>query len=411
MEIKLSFPITRSLGDKYHKFKRPLEYLMFFLLFTIVSGFFVLDSLYPFNYLNLAMTAMFCIVLVCYILLFGEFYIDWFVFLLLIFWLTQIVATIVNLFPYFSKTGTLMAFLSIFIYQFAKQKFCSFKIIYAILSLSALVFLFAFLIKYFPKIIKPVFSQRIGTFFGNQNDVARNLSFSSLFLLVFSCESRFKWVKSICAFPILLCFYFIMLTGSISNLLVLLVLFLFFPFFVLKKRLKVLYSVIVIVLVIGFVAIINLPIMAYFRIRILNIINSFFGNVQNAGYDQSSVFRFRAAIYGFKMFLLQPFFGGGYSNIYRNYIVMGHNNIAEIMADFGIIGVLSYETMLIMILSHQKNKNYSVMLLILYVIVFQFFLVFFNDKITSIAVAICASNVFIGRKQKYRSENYHYVNI
>lgn len=359
----------------------------------------------------MAFAAIFCFLITIYILFFGSFKIDYFVFLLFLFLVIQVVSTVVNLFVYFSRTGILMVFLAFFSYEFFKQKSHKIRNIIYVFASAGLVFIFAFLFTYYREIFHPNFSNRIGTFFGNQNDVARHFAFISLIFLACVFETKHKYFRFLFLIPAFIAFYFLLLTGSLSNLIVLFLVISISLFFLFHKKYKIIYFGTLISIIIFFVVLINIPALSYYKQRILNVFNSFFGNINNARYDNSAILRFKGAIYGFKLFLSNPFFGNGYSSVYRNYYIMSHNNIAEICADFGIVGIASYESILAISLIKNKDKRFSVSLILLYIIIFQLFLVCFNDKITSILVALCASNACFEKREIVEGVKFTSVNI
>ena len=408
----LFYKKCRLFGIKHRTSKPLFLYSLYSLLFLIFFISFTLDKISPFNYINIVLVVFFSIILAFFVLIHGKLYFDSFVFLLLIFLASQYVATIINLFPFFSQTGTLMVALTILLYEFHKQREVKFTTTLYIISLSGLFFLFAFTIKYWHEILNPSFSNRIGTFFGNQNDVARHFAFLSIIFLSCFFEFKHRFLKWLFFFPIVIAIYYILLTGSISNALICISIFLLVPLFKLKKAYKFIYLAILIALIALIFVILNLPSMAYFNKRLSNIINSFFGNIKGAGVDNSTILRFKGALYGFELFFKNPIFGNGYSSVYRNYVIMAHNNFAEIAADFGIVGILSYETIILSIFLKVKAKHKtSIILLLVYIFIFQLFLVSFNDKITCMVLALCASSSTFSFINNDNIVKFYHVNI
>ena len=395
----------------HKKIEKVLSTSIYCVFFIVISIAITIDTKVPFNYINIAFAAIFCLLVVAYILFFGSFKYDYFVALLFVFLLSQVVSTIVNLFVYFSRTGILMVLLSFFSYEFFKQKNHKIKNLIYLFALAGLVLILLFFFKYYREIFRPNFSNRIGTFFGNQNDVARHFSFISLIFIACIFETKHKYLRFLFIVPACIAFYLLLLTGSLSNFVVIFIVIAIALFFLFGKKYKIIYFCILISIITLFIILINIPALSYYRNRIINVFNSFFGSVNSARYDNSAILRFRGAIYGFELFFHNPFFGNGYSSVYRNYYIMSHNNIAEICADFGIVGILSYESILAISLVKNKNKRFCIILILLYIIIFQLFLVCFNDKITSILVAFCASNARFEKKTIVAGATFANVNI
>ena len=118
--------------------------------------------------------------------------------------------------------------------------------------------------------------------------------------------------------------------------------------------------------------------------------------------DASFEGRFRGAYYGFVLFLNKPFFGNGFDAVNMNYIIMAHNNVAEVAADFGVFALLIEEFFIIFplfkIIKFQPNKQglFSPFLplafsALFFMLFFQLFLVSFNSKIESIMIPMSFS--------------------
>ena len=152
--------------------------------------------------------------------------------------------------------------------------------------------------------------------------------------------------------------------------------------------------------------------MSYFNGRITGMIASFFGGSGKG--DDSFVYRFRGAYYAFQLFLRRPFYGNGFDSVYRNYVIMAHNNIAEIASDFGIFALTIEEFFILYPLikaSFKKNKiekHYSLFIIpcLFYMFFFQIFLVSFNSKIECILLPLCFAMLFSYRRKVIENDYY-----
>ena len=142
---------------------------------------------------------------------------------------------------------------------------------------------------------------------------------------------------------------------------------------------------------------------------------TFFGS--GYGVDYSSIYRFRAAFYGFQLFFRRPFFGNGFDSVYANYYVMAHNNIAEIAADFGIFALIIEEFFILFPLYFVFKKNNRslefrpfIMSTLIFMFLFQFFLVSFNSKIECIILPLCFAMIFPYEK-RYVPIDHRTINI
>ncbi len=304
----------------------------------------------------------------------------------------MLISFAVNGFNSFPKTPLLMCVLSLFVYLWfdANKKLLNFYLFG--LLIASYLFMITFFVFEFSSIIHPNFSIRIGSSLGNQNDVARHLVFAFAINCYYIYSFKNKLLISLSSILSVILFYFVLLTGSISNLLLLTVVFVIFVTVISKKKARpfIIIASIAFVIILVFL-VFTIPALSSIKNRILSIVSSLFG-IGDYRIDSSTTGRFSAALYGFRLFLDSPLFGNGFNSVVENYKIMAHNNIAEIGADYGLFALLFEEVMIVYPLFARRdcNKKASifVILICIYIFLVQFFLVVFNSKIESILLPL-----------------------
>lgn len=194
-------------------------------LFVFISVFFgvaffsitALSGRAFFNYVNIAIYAFLSVCCIIYVFLFGQFKIGWFGLFLFLFNFFTFCSWIVNGCSNLSLTVLLVTGCSFLFYQFLSQNETHLRWPLFAIGLGAICFILYFIIVYRSDFFSPKISatNRIGTYFGNQNDTARFLCFSVLVLFYFAFSKKI-YLYYLFSFA---GFYCIALTGSISNLL------------------------------------------------------------------------------------------------------------------------------------------------------------------------------------------------
>ena len=352
-----------------------------------------LDAISPFNYINIILVAVFIGSSLIYMCLnkivpkIGVFAIC--VSLILLCMLTSYFANGFNGFP---RTPVLMCLLSIFSYIWFSANKRYIQIYLVGFLVASWLFLLFFTAVEFKTIIHPNLSNRIGTYFGNQNDVARHI----MFVFLINCYYIYAFKRKVLIITSVaisfLSSYYLILTGSISNILLLFIIAICFLIAVSKKKARpfiiIAFSIIIIIIV---VLLFTISALSPIKNRVLSILSSLFG-VGDYRIDSSTIGRFSAAIYGFRLFAESPLFGNGYNSVVNNYKIMAHNNIAEIGADYGIIALIAEEILVlfpfIQLKKTAKKARAFVILFSSYLFLIQFFLVIFNSKIESILIPL-----------------------
>lgn len=352
-----------------------------------------LDAISPFNYINIILVAVFIGSSLVYMCLnkivpqIGVFAICASLILFCI--ITSFLVNGLNGFP---RTPILMGLLSIFSYVWFSTNKRYVQMYLVGFLVASWLFLLFFTAVEFRAIVHPNLSNRIGTYFGNQNDVARHIMFAFLINCYYIYAFKKKALIALAVVVSFLSSYYLILTGSISNILLLFVIAICFLIAISKKKVKPLiivgFSILAIII---FVLLFTVSALSPIKNRILSIISSLFG-VGDYRIDSSTIGRFSAAMYGFRLFAESPLFGNGYNSVVNNYKIMAHNNIAEIGADYGIFALIAEEILILFPFTQlkkvPKKTKAFIILFSSYLFLIQFFLVIFNSKIESILIPL-----------------------
>jgi O-antigen ligase len=356
-----------------------------------------LDAIKPFNYILIAIWALLSGFVLLYIVFFGEFKFHYYIFLSVLFVLLQLFSWAINGFKIFNQTGLLLGILSIVLFELLLQKKANNSYFVAAFVVASWLFLLVFIFTNIGGVVKPNISNRIGSNLGNSNDVARHVSFSILANYIVAIKNKKILLKILTSIFATIGFYLLILTGSVSNLLVVSVVLVCSMAFLFGRRGKLILLISLVSFIIVFILIINLPFMSYFKERLSGMLNSLTGDNPYSG-DDSFEARLLGAYYGMGLFVNKPFFGNGFDSVYANYSIMAHNNFIEILADFGIFAFIVEEIMLFVPFVHSiKNahlekdsaSNFFVFVVMLFIILFQFFLVSYNSKVECMLIPIC----------------------
>lgn len=373
--------------------RRIVLFFSILLLFSLlVFSTFSFASRDLFNYINIGLVAILSILIIVYQIIYEKIYVTSFCVLLVCFCLAIIISTLLNgrLFN-LSKTVFLISLMSLTVFQFAKNKNVTELLLLGFL-VGGTMFCVYYIVYYWSDIIHfsaLTIKDRIGDYFDNQNGVARDFVFLGIIAAYFSIKTK-KYYGLLYS---VLMFILIATTGSISNLLSYLVVLLVLPFVFFGKKGKIVTAIILIISIGIILLLLQIPSLSYFKNRLLNIFSTFFGN-SGTQIDYSARDRFEYAVDAFKLFASRPLFGYGPGGVI-SYSSGGyaHNNFAELLADYGLVGFVFFEAVIIRLLcsSYKKKKdNYSLCIfgIALYLFIFQFFLVTFNIKIDYLLFAV-----------------------
>lgn len=395
LQMKIFRPFA-SFGERHARLKKPLI-IACHALFCIVMYFVLaLEAIVPLNYVLIGIFCIYALCVAILIVCYGKLVFDRFCILLLAFMLLQLVSCAVNGFSSFSRNGITMVLMALVVYEHCRQSKDNPKTFLLMATIASFCYLATYGIYYRNELLPLDFSNRLGRFFGNQNDVARHQSFSLIIGLLFSYYTKKWYFKAYGIAAALISFFFILTTGSVSNMLISALVTVIFTVWLIAKKSKTAAFVSVIAATVAAVGVLALPPMEYFRTRLLNMLASIFSDEVEG--DASASMRLTGALYGLRLFFQTPLFGGSHNYLYNNYAIMTHNNMAEILSCFGLFAFIVEEVLLFWPIIKDKFKNPCVFIPMIFIIVFQFFLVSYNSKCEQIFIAVVYAFV-LGRSQ------------
>ena len=177
-------------------------------LLTLISFFvLILDEIPPFNFILIALISIFIVLFLVLLFFSGEIVLTRHFALYIFLFIIVLLSCCVNLFAGVQKTIFLIILFSATLTIFFMQKFLSRQILLLCFLIASWAVLLVFAFYERDGVLHPNFSNRIGYTFGDQNYVARDLSFC--FLLNYSAivlfKKRTKWFLVI---PIVISLYF-----------------------------------------------------------------------------------------------------------------------------------------------------------------------------------------------------------
>lgn len=382
----------------HSRIKSVILWLIYSLFFVACVFSLALDKIYPLNIVLIGIWLALIALIFIFVLIFGRIKLGFFILLMFAFISLQFVSWAFNAFKVFNQTGFLLGIMSIFLYEFCVQENVKKEYLIYLFVVATWVFMIIFIVTNFRQIFSLPSTDKIGTNLGNTNDVARHLAYSILVNFAFVFISKRIFLKLMFLLVTILGFYLVFLTGSVSNLLSLFFVISIAIVIFLKRRYKWLAIVSILSIIAIGVVIFNAPFMAYYKNRVIAMFESFFASGAGGG-DDSFEARLLAAMYGFGLFVQSPFVGNGFDAVYLNYNIMAHNNIVEVIADFGLTAFVIEELIILSPLLFYKKYIHStckplILLVLLYTILFQLFLVSYNSKVELILIPIIHSFIF-----------------
>lgn len=371
------------------------------LLFSIIISFFAycfsipaFSNIHPFNYLSIGICGIMCVLMLLYTFLYSKIKINILIGFLFIFNICIVLTHLINRTFYDTpKTIFLMSAVSFCVYQFA----CSIKrkeVLFVAILVAGFLFSAIFIIYFRSKIfnLSNLFKDRLGVPFDNENEIAKEFSFFALISFAFIFKSKKIVSKILLSFLTALFVFLLMTTGSISALLsTILVGVICSILFEKTVKGKIIIGAVTIAVIGLFVVLLQIPQLSYFKDRIANIFKTLFSFGKEAE-DGSSLSRFEAALTSFKIGFSKPIFGYGYmaSTNFNNLNIQAHNNLAELFLDFGAIGLIIFESALLLPLFYtKKHENRELIFSIfIFMFVFQFFLTTYYKKFEYIFFAL-----------------------
>lgn len=341
-----------------------------------------------YSLLTWGFTAVTLSLMVIKILISKKVQIDLIVISLILFAFSALISSLLCFFKAFNFTPIVLVFVIVVCYSYSKETRLSFPLLLSA-YFGAVLFLLVFFVKYRTDIISLNFTKRLGSYFGDLNDISTffGIGFiTSIYFLLFGTK-RFL-IKSLSAILLILFAFAGLLTGSkifvlISGITLIISIFLFFG----KKRWWA--SIIcVAVFALLFVLLFSLPVFSSLTKRIVDFFD-LFGEQQNVRSDYSTIFRIYMFEDGIEMFLRKPLFGFGiwgfatYGGLNNGW---SHNHISEGLTNFGLVGFLLFHLPLFVslksfVFKNDKKPSYYPFLLIVFFLIGMFSISFYTEKI------------------------------
>ena len=246
---------------------------------------------------------------------------------------------------------------------------------------------------------------RVGSYFSNLNDVGSFFAWICIFPLFFLKKKK-AWPLIIVS---VVSFYSLILTGSISNILCLILSAALSMLFMFKGRKKAIFVVTLAVLIVVAIAIINLPSMSYYAERLKGALITIFTGKGYAGGDKSVSIRLQLLKDSILLFLERPIIGYGNGGVAAHSFdfQFAHNNYSEVLADYGLFSGIAYELLWFLPLIFLFKKKFTnelnllaILIILLFSIAFQITLVTYYRKMESILIPLCFAEIFKQSKFK-----------
>lgn len=309
-------------------------------------------------------------VAICFKFVYHKFIIDIINTSLLFFAISAIVSTLLNNINHLTTGPTLIPLVTVFIYTYCKTNKKAINILIYIIYFDLFIFSLIYVFKYHNEILSQHID-RLGDYFGDVNDISLFfcLGFTIGFgTLLFNKKNIFLKYSSLILIPY---FGFLSLTtGSKIVILILaciclIALGLFFG----KKRWWATIIVLAVIIFL-FVIVLSLPYFKTFAKRITSFFSIISGGPMT---DQSTASRFKMLLIGLDMFLRKPLWGFGIngSSFYNGFnLGWSHNNISELLGNYGIFGTvcfsISFVIALLDIIKKHSYRNEPILVLILF---------------------------------------------
>lgn len=253
-----------------------------------------------------------------------------------------------------------------------KNKYFIISIISMAFGLFGLVFICYFRNEFihFSSIISA--KSRLGPPFDNANGVAAYAVVglaTSLYLVLFWK----KKIRYLFILPFLISCLVGISTGSRSFLIIAVLFVLLFLYFALKKH-KLIYLIALAITIVLFIVLLNLPFMQVIKDRIVAAFKTLLGIADKV--DSSTLARENYIAYGFYLGSKNMLFGygvGGFG-LKSGLSTYSHSNFAEIICNFGIVGLILFYVPLIILLvkcfaDRRVDKTFIISFVVYYIVV------------------------------------------
>ncbi len=264
------------------------------------------------------------------------------------------------------------------------------KVIMLSLSIAGLIFSLAFAIVYFNDIIHLDFSKRLGGLFGNVNDVGLRFVIIAALLSTFIIYYTKQYWLLILILPIL---FFALLTGSRKVLIASLAMIIFAIFLLFRKKIKIAIIISCSAVVVFSLLIFFVPAFSIIKDRFISWIQYKEGEGGDGSAFLRDLFKNTAYYLSFKNLFLG--YGVGGFDVASGYGTYSHDNISELICNFGLFGLISFYGLFVYAFKNIKFKKYfedgSIIyfaMLLLYMLMSTGF-IFYYSKTLFFVIAIC----------------------
>ncbi len=377
------------------------------LIFAILSFFVPAFSAHPiFNFITIGFVATLCILILIWKFLFDKIQIDTFFFLIVLFNLAIVISNVFNKDASHIITYVTLSGMAFCLYQFFLDKKYR-KLIHIIIFIGFTVFALYFII-FYRSILLEFSIERIGDQFDNINTVAYYFLYG--FVASITLIKPKKIISFLLIIPSLVFVFLIYRTGSRSALILAIICLLIIPFHMFRDK-KRLFPFLI---DFGFIVFGIIAVIAIERILNVNIfsrLGEFFDALKGDGVDYSSANRIELVFQSFELFLRKPVFGWGNNvfSIYSSERLFAHNNITELLCDFGLFGFIPFEAIIIIsLLKIKRSKKFSettsfALLLVVSFFGIQFFYVNSQLKFDWVAIAFFASEGYLLSEERIKN--------
>lgn len=340
------YDILHSIQSRFSKncFLQTIGKMLFFLAFLSIPICSFTSGLYLITW---ALTILFLITIWITIFVKKTIKISYFSIIYVIAAFSILLSSVLNLFKAFSLTPLFMLGISFSVIMYLEN--CEDKEKetkeFIVLTFAALVvFLIVYCVRYFPDLISFHFD-RLGTLFGDINDICLFLSLGSIISLHQLFFNKKPLKIMLFAISFLLFTYASISCGSKIFILIIAIELLLLPLIRFGKK----YWYVTLIFYIAFaglgIIIFKLPFFSSLAKRIESMISLFVGNSQSAfDVDYSTIGRIDMFADGIVMFLRKPLFGWG-ANAFFKYSSYGggwsHNHFSDCLCSYGLIGSIA----------------------------------------------------------------------
>lgn len=244
---------------------------------------------------------------------------------------------------------------------------------------------------------------------GNVNTIAIYLGMMSmpcLYKIMFEKKKTYL-------IPYTLSIAIMLLTGSKKALLLIILSILILTILNNRTKLHRYIPSILIIALVSCIIIYNEYLYNIIGFRVLEFFNSIGLNIGEGGDSQSSQLRLLMYALGYKAFLTNPLFGGGwfYFSSFSGLGTYAHNNYIELLVTYGLFGFLLYYSMFFVVLIKigkiMKDDNYAKLLftMVLLILINDFAAVTFSYNVLNYQILIIGYLYAIGTKSEQLMKN------